>query len=242
MEEILIYMLIKHHYIWDEVYNALRQKEPIDINDVKDEYIKLCCKYVTVINEKYPLYLHDVLKPPFAIFYLGNIDLLNKQRVCIESNIKESNLKYLKYLATQNFVLCFKQNQLNEEGTNLLIKHHLPFVVYTEDLMCILGDKKLHEKIDTKSCCFVSEIYDKKGQAKKDDFYINRFFYGRENPIIIFDAEKISDIQNNNYFLNSKTPIYLVFDNKKDCGNIGNLQAQKINNFNEFKIVFINKN
>ena len=31
MEEILIYMLIKHHYIWDEVYNALRQKEPIDI-------------------------------------------------------------------------------------------------------------------------------------------------------------------------------------------------------------------
>ena len=77
MEEILIYMLIKHHYIWDEVYNALRQKEPIDIKDVKDEYIKLCCKYVTVINEKYPLYLHDVLKPPFAIFYVGNIDIFS---------------------------------------------------------------------------------------------------------------------------------------------------------------------
>jgi DNA processing protein len=82
MEEILIYMLIKHRYIWDEVYNALRQKEPIDIKDVKDEYIKLCCKYVTVINEKYPLYLHDVLKPHSLYFMLVIlIYLVNKEFV-----------------------------------------------------------------------------------------------------------------------------------------------------------------
>ena len=242
MEEILIYMLIKHHYIWDEVYNALRQKEPIDIKNVKEEYIKLCCKYVTVINEKYPLYLHDVLKPPFTIFYLGNINLLSKQRICIEGSIKESNLKYLKYLAGQNNVLCFKQDQLNEQTIDLLIKNHLPFVVYTEDLQCILNNKKLLEKNDKNSCCFVSEIYDKNNAEKRDDFYINRFFYGRENTIIIFDSNKIADIQNNPYLFDSKTPIYLVFDNNKKVDNFCYPKIQIIHNFNEFKIVFINKN
>jgi len=242
MEEILIYMLIKHHYIWDEVYNALRQKEPIDIKDVKDEYIKLCCKYVTVINEKYPLYLHDVLKPPFAIFYVGNIDLFSKQRICIEGNIKAKNLKYLKYLAAQNFVLCFKQNLIDEEGTDLLIKNHLPFVIYTKDLQCILSNDKLLEKNDKKSCCFVSEIHDEKYAKSRGDFYNNRFFYGRGNPIVIFDEDKIVDIQSNCYLLDSKIPIYVIADNSKKYENINNSQMQKINNFNEFKIVFINKN
>ena len=52
----------------------------------------------------------------------------------------------------------------------------------------------------------------------------------------------IVDIQNNCYLLDSKIPIYVIADNSKKYENINNSQMQKINNFNEFKIVFINKN
>ena len=46
MDKILIYMLIKHNFIWDEVYYALKNKEIIDKSEVNKTCTNIKSKYI----------------------------------------------------------------------------------------------------------------------------------------------------------------------------------------------------
>lgn len=236
MDKILIYMLIKHNFIWDEVYYALKNKEIIDKSEVNKTCTNIKSKYITIINDKYPYYLRTILKPPFAIFYYGNFDLMNKKHICIETNIDNQILKHLKFLATNDYVLCFKDSTLNNESLNLLNKNHLPYIVYTSNISTIINNRSLKKIIDMKQSCFVSETYDSEQKMSK------RFFYGSDIPIIFFNKLKLENHQEKNYLSQENHKIYLYTNNVLNTNKEQELKLLKIRNFKEFKIVFINKN
>lgn len=236
MDKILIYMLIKHNFIWDEVYNALKNKEIIDKSQVKRICANIKSNYVTIINDKYPYYLRTVLKPPFAVFYYGNFDLINKKHICIESDVNNQNLKYLKFLATNDYVLCFKYSTLNEKSLNLLTENHLSYIIYLDNMATIINDNSLTKMIDSKQSCFVSETYDYEQKMSI------RFFYGSNIPIIFFGKLNLKNKDEKHYLAQKNNKIYLCSNDVCNYDNEKELKYIKIKNFKDFKIVFINKN
>lgn len=236
MDKILIYMLIKHNFIWDEVYNAIKNKEIINKSQVNRACSNIKSSYVTIINDKYPYYLRTIFKPPFAVFYYGNFDLIHKKHVCIESDVNNQNLKYLKFLAANDFILCLKYSTLNEKSLILLTKNHLSYIIYVDNMSTIINNESLVKMIDTKQTCFVSETYDYQQKTSA------RFFYGSDIPVIFFDKLSLRNQNEKEYLKQKNNKIYLCSNDVWDPHEEQELKILKIKNFKDFKIVFINKN
>ena len=76
MEEILVYLSIINNGDWNLIYHDIVEKKPISKETVKKEVEKLNIKYITLLSPNYPSFLKSTFKPPFVIFYEGNIELL----------------------------------------------------------------------------------------------------------------------------------------------------------------------
>lgn len=79
MEKILLFFALKYNGNWEAIYKALDRKETIDFNQLEDIEHKIKCKYITILNplSLYPQYLKSIYKPPFVLFYYGEISDLN---------------------------------------------------------------------------------------------------------------------------------------------------------------------
>lgn len=77
MEKVLLYFSLKYKGDWDKIYNALDKKEKIPHQDLEGINSKVKSNYITILNPLYPKYLKNVFKPPFVLFYKGDISLIN---------------------------------------------------------------------------------------------------------------------------------------------------------------------
>ena len=76
--EILLYYSIKYHGDWDKIREAIEKKEDLDLKEVKKVVSQNQSEYITILDsEKYPESLKESYKPPFVLFYQGDISLLN---------------------------------------------------------------------------------------------------------------------------------------------------------------------
>ncbi len=76
--EILVYLAIKHNGDWDKIYYDIQQKTPIESEEiVKNVLQNIKSNYITIIDKEYPKCLKINFKPPFVLFYYGDISLLN---------------------------------------------------------------------------------------------------------------------------------------------------------------------
>ena len=78
MREILLYFAIEYFGDWDKIYSALEQKIEPDYKLVKRYEKEYTNKFITIIDKEYPESLKNVTRPPFVIFYEGDISLLKK--------------------------------------------------------------------------------------------------------------------------------------------------------------------
>ena len=76
-KEILLYLSIKYKGNWEAIYNAINQKEKLSENEVKILNSTIKSKYVTILDKEYPEYLKSIFRPPFVLFYYGNLSLLH---------------------------------------------------------------------------------------------------------------------------------------------------------------------
>ena len=85
MDDVLLYLSIIHNGDWFKIYDDITNKKPINKKDMDDVIKKVKDNYITLLNENYPQCLKSIYKPPFVLFYKGNIDLLasNNKKVAI---------------------------------------------------------------------------------------------------------------------------------------------------------------
>jgi len=76
MDKVLLFFALKYNGNWDKIYDALDKKEKINQEELDVVETKINCKYLTIINPVYPNNLKNSYKPPFVLFYQGNINLL----------------------------------------------------------------------------------------------------------------------------------------------------------------------
>ena len=75
--EILLYLAIKYQGDWDLIYADISAHVEIDEEVLNKINSKVKSNYITIIDEAYPAQLKETYKPPFVLFYYGDISLLN---------------------------------------------------------------------------------------------------------------------------------------------------------------------
>jgi len=86
MREKLIALSIVKKGNWDEMYQFLRHDKELDsIDEVVacELVLQLDCSVITLMDLEYPNAWHEMSKPPFVVFYQGNINLLKSKIVSV---------------------------------------------------------------------------------------------------------------------------------------------------------------
>lgn len=81
--DLLIYLSIKYHGVWNDIYNAIVSKEKADFNEATLIVSNLSSSVVTIIDENYPRVLKESNKPPFVLFYYGDLSLISDYTRCL---------------------------------------------------------------------------------------------------------------------------------------------------------------
>lgn len=80
---VLIYLALLYKGIWDDIYKHIVARLPVTDEDLEGLESKYKCKVVTILDDEYPQALKEIYKPPFVLFYYGDISLANNMRNCV---------------------------------------------------------------------------------------------------------------------------------------------------------------
>ena len=81
IRDILIYFAIIYEGDYDAIYDAVKSKKQVDYKDLEIKLSSLKCNCLTILDADYPTYLKNVYKPPFVLFYYGDISLLKHPQI-----------------------------------------------------------------------------------------------------------------------------------------------------------------
>lgn len=94
---ILINSAVFHNGDWEKMYKAIVEKNIVDVVNTTDT------NAITILDSNYPKRLREIYKPPFVLFYKGDIDLLKNDNiisVCIMREPTNEGLGALKTIAS----------------------------------------------------------------------------------------------------------------------------------------------
>ncbi|NQX83885.1 MAG: hypothetical protein HRS57_01685 [Mycoplasmataceae bacterium] len=126
MKEMMLYYSLLHNGDWNKIKDSLVSSLDVDKLELNKLLKKLDANYITILDKEYPELLKKSIKPPFVIFYKGNIDNLNKNIYSLYFNsiidLKDKNdtRNYLK----KRFVDSYSMIALNYRNVTEIIKIH----------------------------------------------------------------------------------------------------------------------
>ncbi|EOA07460.1 DNA processing/uptake protein [Mycoplasma yeatsii 13926] len=209
MRNILLFFTLKYQYNWEKVFNALKNKEKISPETLENISNKSETNFISLVDHNYPKHLKDIIRPPFVLFYKGNINLTKSKSkifsLVLDSTVdaygKKNVFKLIDDLISNNKIISFKYNNdfsievikyiINKKGsfiflTDLSIKNlktlnnEMFELIDNYDNSVIISDNQINDKI--------SDIY------KKDDS-ISRTLVGLANAVVICQNKEIISIQ-----------------------------------------------
>lgn len=74
--EILIALSLKYEGNWNRIMEALNNRF-FELDDFEEKVKNLKCKTVTMLDPEYPQFLKWVYKPPFVLYYYGDLDIIS---------------------------------------------------------------------------------------------------------------------------------------------------------------------
>ena len=92
-KDILIYHSVTKGGDWDKIYNAISEKEDVTEEKMAKVVSKMTDNAIAFTGDNYPKILKQAHKPPFVLYYEGNIDLLksDKRKIAILGNRKNTD-------------------------------------------------------------------------------------------------------------------------------------------------------
>ena len=96
---VLTFLAIKYKGDWDKIMDHLRNKLGVDDDELEATIKNMKCKVITYLDKEYPEQLRQVPKPPFALFYHGDISLIaNYSKLVAVVGAREPSEYGLKHL------------------------------------------------------------------------------------------------------------------------------------------------
>ena len=105
--DIIIFLAVKYKGDWNAIYQAIKQKELVDEPDVQQALQSIKCHVVTIIDDDYPEALKKIYKPPFVLFYYGDLGLahlMEKSIAVIGSRLPSSYGQTMTRKITQELI------------------------------------------------------------------------------------------------------------------------------------------
>lgn len=90
MRKILLYFALKYEGDYNKVYLAIKSKEHVSLNSLKQIEEKINCNYLTILDDNYPECLKGIANPPIVLFYYGDISLLKNNNIAVIGTRKYS--------------------------------------------------------------------------------------------------------------------------------------------------------
>lgn len=163
MDEILLYLSLKHDGDWMAIYDSLQKKEEIKVYDVKKASNEVDAGWITLISSDYPQNLKKIYKPPFGVLCYGKQNLLHDDMVTIYGDLNESNRDYVKSLKEAG-VKTIWVNKSNKEIQDILNQFPEGNVFSMKEMK---NDKNVpfHKLLENENVisknAFVSEIWER---------------------------------------------------------------------------------
>ena len=83
IHELLVAHAIYLNGNWTEIYRVLQTKKFLPEEEIIRLLSRMRCKAITIMDPEYPEYLRQMSKPPFVLFYYGDISLINDPYNCL---------------------------------------------------------------------------------------------------------------------------------------------------------------
>ncbi len=92
--EVLIYLSTIYKGDWNKIFEAIFTKKPIDEKEIKEVIKNQKSKAVTCLDDDYPQQLKPIQKPPFVLFYHGDLSIIKDKHKAISVVGSRKNTKY----------------------------------------------------------------------------------------------------------------------------------------------------
>ncbi|MGL4647352.1 MAG: DNA-processing protein DprA [Mycoplasmoidaceae bacterium] len=147
MNKVLLYLSFKYKGDWENIFQALNNKEVIERNKIAKLKSKIDNDFITIIDNEYPTNLKSVYKPPFLLFAKGNLQLLNKNLVslfgewtineilnilddkvntCFILNFHQRHYQLMKKMEEHKInYMCISNRAINDKVFDIISNHNL---------------------------------------------------------------------------------------------------------------------
>lgn len=229
MENVLVYLSIIHNGDWNKIYQDILEKRPLDKEDIKKTVKEINVPFITLINNNYPQCLKRIFKPPFVLFYKGDIELLNKEKkiaiIGSRENSeygKESTQRVCKDLVKENVCIVSglakgidsiaHQSCLENSGSTIAVLGNGLNVTYPKE------NEKLYKLIESKG--LILSEYPPNVLPEKDNFpKRNRIISGLSDGVVVIEAKEKSGTMNTvAHALEDGKPIF-CFPERAECNS-----------------------
>ena len=226
MEKILLYFSVKYHGDWDKIYEAIHNKETIDIVLLKKLEKKYEGKYISILDDKYPEGLRHISRAPFILYYEGNLDLLNTKK-----GIWPLSALPLKPEEIEDSYKKFKKNDLtivngySSTYERQLVEHYKENMIIVKDggiFNTLVITKELQEKFIKNNNLILTEYPGFTVPSRENWVNSNRIKIGLSNSLVLLSSIKEKNLWSiiTNTANNGKEVYCLYDNNSKD--NINN--------------------
>lgn len=201
MDRILLYFAMLYDGDFDKIYYAIMNKEECDYTKALEFENNLTCKYTTVISNDYPQKLKHLNKPPFVIFYEGNLNLINKSTIGVIGSRENSEYgerickKIVKDLVDNEYVI------ISGLAKGIDIISHNGAIENNGKTIAVLGNginyyyprnnKNVQENIKTNGL-ILSEYPPNLAPSKENFPKRNRIIAALSDSILVIEAKKRS--------------------------------------------------
>ncbi len=204
MENVLLYFSLKYSGNWDKIYKALDTKERISKEEITNVLQKINCNFITILSPFYPNSLKYIHKPPFVLFYKGDINLISNYAKNvgivggkeIDDYGKTRIATLLPDLKKENKLIITNENEgVNEEVLDICKEKSLETIFILKSGIKDYLDKTLD--IEHKNILFICECYEV-SQDKTDDYieYSNRLLCGLSKGIVFVQFKEADNFNN----------------------------------------------
>lgn len=200
--DIIIYLSIKYNGDWDAIYNAIKTKEEIDFTTVNQTISSCQANTLTIIDENYPQCLKNIFHPPFVLYYYGDINLIDNDRVNL-SVIGSRNCSRYGEKVTKDLVssICPKFNIVSGMAKGIDSVAHNQTIISGGKTIAVLGSGieycypksniELYSKIK-QSHLLLSEYPNNCPPVPNNFINRNRIIAALSKAILITDAKEKS--------------------------------------------------
>ena len=200
-KDILAYLSFIKNGEWDEIFKVIKNKESINTGEIEDTINRITTDFITLVDDNYPIsFKRKLNKPPFVLFYKGDLSLIynrNKKRLSVVGSRNATNYgcdairKIISELPKDYIIISGLATGIDAAAHQAALDNGLKTIAILGsgiDYIYPSKNKELYNNIIKNGGLIISE-YPNSTIPKRDNFvFRNRIVAGLGNFLLVGEA------------------------------------------------------